>query len=78
MEFNISDIHSLDRSYTFEVLAQIARVEKKAFPTNETFGFSENFWRKKPKMKVLYVRQVQHWMHASLSSLMLSIFDRKK
>ncbi|KAE8412718.1 hypothetical protein BDV36DRAFT_287653 [Aspergillus pseudocaelatus] len=58
MEFNISDIHSSGRSHAFEVLAQIARVEKKAFPTNEAFGFSENFWRKKPKTKVLYyVRQ---------------------
>ncbi|KAJ5151852.1 Acyl-CoA N-acyltransferase [Penicillium capsulatum] len=50
----LSDIHSLKRPEALEILAQISRVEKKAFPTNEAFGFGEELWRKKPNTRVLY------------------------
>ncbi|CAI7645468.1 unnamed protein product [Penicillium palitans] len=50
----ISDIHSLKRNEALEILAQISRVEKKTFPTNEAFPFSEDLWRKKPNTRVLY------------------------
>ncbi|KAJ5689642.1 hypothetical protein N7462_004034 [Penicillium macrosclerotiorum] len=49
-----SDIHSLKRNQALEILAQIARVEKKTFPTNEAFSFAEELWRKKPNTRVLY------------------------
>lgn len=50
----ISDIHSLDKGQACTILAQIARVEKKTFPTNEAFPFGEELWRKKPNTRVLY------------------------
>ncbi|KAJ5688294.1 hypothetical protein N7536_010913 [Penicillium majusculum] len=50
----ISDIHSLKRNEALEILARISRVEKKTFPTNEAFPFSEDLWRKKPNTRVLY------------------------
>ncbi|KAJ5167651.1 uncharacterized protein N7482_003245 [Penicillium canariense] len=49
-----ADIHSLKRNEALEILAQISRVEKKTFPTNEAFGFGEELWRKKPNTRVLY------------------------
>lgn len=36
------------------MLSQIARVEKKTFPTNEAFDFGEDLWKKKPNTRVLY------------------------
>ncbi|PWY81813.1 acyl-CoA N-acyltransferase [Aspergillus heteromorphus CBS 117.55] len=54
-DLTISDIHSLKKDQAFEILAQIARVEKKTFPANEAFQFSEELWRKKPNTRVLYV-----------------------
>lgn len=53
-----SDIHSLKRNEALEILAQISRVEKKTFPTNEAFGFGEELWRKKPNTRVLYSTRV--------------------
>ncbi|KAI9928549.1 hypothetical protein ASPWEDRAFT_48822 [Aspergillus wentii DTO 134E9] len=54
IDLTISDIHSLGQKQAFETLAQIARVEKKAFPANEAFSFGEELWRKKPNTRVLY------------------------
>lgn len=51
----ISDIHSLGQNQAFEILDQIARVEKKTFPTNEAFPFGQELWKKKPNTRVLYV-----------------------
>lgn len=51
---SISDIHSLSQTRAFEILSQIARVEKRTFPSKETFGFGEELWRKKPNTRVLY------------------------
>lgn len=51
----ISDIHSLGQNQAFEILEQIARVEKKTFPTNEAFPFGQELWKKKPNTRVLYV-----------------------
>jgi ribosomal protein S18 acetylase RimI-like enzyme len=53
-----SDIHSLKRNEASEILAQISRVEKKTFPTNEAFVFGEELWRKKPNTRVLYSTRV--------------------
>jgi ribosomal protein S18 acetylase RimI-like enzyme len=53
-----SDIHSLKRNEALEILAQISRVEKKTFPTNEAFVFGEELWRKKPNTRVLYSTRV--------------------
>lgn len=50
----ISDIHSLGQNQAFAILEQIARVEKKAFPTNEAFPFGQELWKKKPNTRVLY------------------------
>ncbi|KKK15914.1 hypothetical protein P175DRAFT_0529477 [Aspergillus ochraceoroseus IBT 24754] len=55
LDLVISDIHSLDKTQAFEILAQITRVEKKTFPANEAFPFGEELWRKKPNTRVLYV-----------------------
>ncbi|RAH45493.1 GNAT family N-acetyltransferase [Aspergillus brunneoviolaceus CBS 621.78] len=49
-----SDIHSLNRIQAMDILAQIARVEKKSFPANEGMTFGEELWRKKPNTRVLY------------------------
>lgn len=54
LDITISDIHSLGQKEAFEILAQIARVEKKAFPSNEVFTFGQELWRKKPNTRVLY------------------------
>ncbi|KAL4888413.1 acyl-CoA N-acyltransferase [Aspergillus ambiguus] len=54
-DLTISDIHSLSRDLAFELLAQISRIERKTFPTNEAFAFGEELWRKKPNTKVVYV-----------------------
>ena len=51
----ILDIHSLGQNQAFEILEQIARVEKKTFPTNEAFSFDQELWKKKPNTRVLYV-----------------------
>lgn len=53
-----SDIHSLKRIEALEILAQVSRVEKKTFPTNEAFAFGEELWRKKPNTRVLYSTRV--------------------
>ncbi|KAJ5086336.1 Acetyltransferase GNAT family [Penicillium alfredii] len=55
----ITDIHSKKRNEALEILAQISRVEKKTFPTNEAFGFGEDLWRKKPNTRVLYATQTE-------------------
>lgn len=53
-DITISDIHSLGQKEAFEILAQIARIEKKTFPSNEAFPFDQELWRKKPNTRVLY------------------------
>lgn len=53
-DINISDIHSLGRTEAFEILTQIARIEKKTFPANEAFPFGEELWRKKPNTRVVF------------------------
>ncbi|RAL00273.1 GNAT family N-acetyltransferase [Aspergillus ibericus CBS 121593] len=54
-DLTVSDIHSLKKDQALEILAEMARVEKKTFPTNEAMGFGEELWRKKPNTRVLYV-----------------------
>ncbi|KAL2221372.1 acetyltransferase, GNAT family [Thermoascus aurantiacus ATCC 26904] len=51
---NISDIHSLGQKEALDILARIARVERKTFPSNEVFDFSADLWRKKPNTRVIY------------------------
>ncbi|KAL1985116.1 hypothetical protein VTN96DRAFT_8245 [Rasamsonia emersonii] len=50
----IADIHSLKQNEALDILARIARVEKKTFPSNEAFDFSADLWRKKPNTRVIY------------------------
>ncbi|KAF7158091.1 hypothetical protein CNMCM6106_004413 [Aspergillus hiratsukae] len=54
VNLTISDIHALGKDQAFEILAQIARIEKKTFPANEAFAFGEDLWKKKPNTRVLY------------------------
>jgi len=54
LDITISDIHSLGQKEAFEILTQIARIEKKTFPSNEAFPFGQELWRKKPNTRVLY------------------------
>ncbi|KAF4194685.1 hypothetical protein CNMCM8927_007134 [Aspergillus lentulus] len=42
------------KDQAFDILAQIARIEKKTFPANEAFPFGEDLWKKKPNTRVLY------------------------
>ncbi|EEA27700.1 hypothetical protein TMatcc_004005 [Talaromyces marneffei ATCC 18224] len=51
--FKIADLHSSSRSEALEILTKIARIEKKAFPTNEAFEFDIKLW-KKSNTRVLY------------------------
>ncbi|GAD95305.1 acetyltransferase, GNAT family family [Paecilomyces variotii No. 5] len=37
-----------------DILARIARVEKKTFPSSEAWDFGADLWRKKPNTRVLY------------------------
>lgn len=50
----ISDIHSLKENEALDILAQIARVERKTFPSSEAFDFNAQLWRKKPNTRVIY------------------------
>ncbi|KAH2097570.1 hypothetical protein KXW63_005134 [Aspergillus fumigatus] len=54
INLTISDIHALGKDQAFDILAQIARIEKKTFPANEAFPFGEDLWKKKPNTRVLY------------------------
>jgi ribosomal protein S18 acetylase RimI-like enzyme len=49
----------LKRNEALEILAQVSRVEKKTFPTNEAFPFGEELWRKKPNTRVLYATRAK-------------------
>lgn len=71
----ISDIHSLKRNEALEILAQISRVEKKTFPTNEAFPFSEDLWRKKPNTRVLYAIRAKG-LHSDL--IAYAVYVRQK
>ncbi|KAL1999909.1 hypothetical protein VTN02DRAFT_3823 [Thermoascus thermophilus] len=51
---SISDIHSLGQKEALDILARIARVEKKTFPSNEALDFTADWWRKKPNTRVIY------------------------
>lgn len=53
-ELFISDIHSLNRETAVEILMQIARAERKTFPTTEAMSYGEELWRKKPNTRVLF------------------------
>ncbi|KAJ5113024.1 hypothetical protein N7456_001558 [Penicillium angulare] len=72
----ISDIHSLKRNEALEILAQISRVEKKTFPTNEAFGFGEELWRKKPNTRVLYATQPKEGGRSEL--IAYAVYVRQK
>lgn len=50
----IADIHSLSQSEATDILTRIARVEKKTFPSSESYDFSIELWRKKPNTRVIY------------------------
>lgn len=51
----IADIHSLRQNEALDILARIARVEKKTFPSTEAFDFSADLCKKKPNTRVIYV-----------------------
>lgn len=72
----LSDIHSLKRNEALEILAQISRVEKKTFPTNEAFGFGEELWRKKPNTRVLYVTNATEETRSGL--IAYAVYVRQK
>lgn len=71
-----SDIHSLARKEALEILGQIARVEKKTFPTNEAFSFGEELWRKKPNTRVLYATQTRENNRSEL--ITYAVYVRQK
>ncbi|KAJ5777187.1 Acyl-CoA N-acyltransferase [Penicillium odoratum] len=72
----LSDIHSLKRNEALEILAQITRIEKKTFPTNEAFGFGEELWRKKPNTRVLYATQTREGTRPEL--IAYAVYVRQK
>ncbi|KAL1973117.1 hypothetical protein VTN31DRAFT_6659 [Thermomyces dupontii] len=51
----IADLHSLGQSEAIDILARIARIERKTFPSNEALSFTPDLWRKKPNTTVLYM-----------------------
>jgi len=51
----IADIHSLGQKQALEIIARIARIEKRTFPSRETFDFNADLWKKKPNTRVIYV-----------------------
>ncbi|RAL09315.1 GNAT family N-acetyltransferase [Aspergillus homomorphus CBS 101889] len=77
-DLNLSDIHSLDRSQAREILAQIARVEKKSFPANEGMSFGEELWRKKPNTRVLYATTAQTSSASPPVVLAYAVYVRQK
>ncbi|KAJ5630648.1 uncharacterized protein N7484_010748 [Penicillium longicatenatum] len=72
----ISDIHSLKRKEALEILAQLTRIEKKTFPTNEAFGFGEELWRKKPNTRVIYATQAKEGTRPEL--IAYAVYVRQK
>ncbi|KAL2872184.1 GNAT family N-acetyltransferase [Aspergillus lucknowensis] len=77
-DLTISDIHSLGKSQAFEILAQIARVEKKSFPASEAFPFCEELWRKKPNTRVLYVTWTSQGAQSPLPLIAYAVYARQK
>ncbi|KAJ5660175.1 hypothetical protein N7507_006626 [Penicillium longicatenatum] len=72
----ISDIHSLKRNEALEILAQLTRIEKKTFPTNEAFVFGEELWRKKPNTRVIYATQAKEGTRPEL--IAYAVYVRQK
>ena len=52
--FTIREIHSLSQSEAARIIEQIARIEKRTFPSSEAFEFDISLWRKRPNTRVLY------------------------
>ncbi|KAJ5493453.1 hypothetical protein N7539_002199 [Penicillium diatomitis] len=76
--WNHSDIHSLKRDEALEILAQIARSEKKTFPTNEAFAFGEELWKKKPNTRVLYTTRVAAGVSSRRDLVAYAVYVRQK
>ncbi|KAL4914217.1 acyl-CoA N-acyltransferase [Aspergillus aurantiobrunneus] len=74
----ISDIHSLGLTQAIEILSQIARIEKKTFPTSEAFPFGEELWRKKPNTRVLYVTRTSHSTQSQPPLIAYALYVRQK
>jgi ribosomal protein S18 acetylase RimI-like enzyme len=63
----ISDIHSKGQKEALDLLSRISRLEKKTFPSSETFDFSVDLWKKKPNTRVIYVSIAENTSaHAAL------------
>ncbi|KAL3459920.1 acyl-CoA N-acyltransferase [Aspergillus heterothallicus] len=77
-DLTISDIHSLGQSKALEVLAQIARAEKKTFPSSEVFPFGEELWRKKPNTRVLYVTWTPKKTQSHSPLIAYAVYARQK
>ncbi|KAL2802788.1 acyl-CoA N-acyltransferase [Aspergillus granulosus] len=77
-DLTISDIHSLGKSKAFEVLAQIARIEKKTFPSSEAFPFGEELWRKKPNTRVLYATWTSQKPQPPSPLIAYAVYARQK
>ncbi|KAL2011768.1 hypothetical protein VTN00DRAFT_4486 [Thermoascus crustaceus] len=75
---SISDIHSLGQKEALDILARIARVEKKTFPSNEAFDFSADLWRKKPNTRVLYATGASPSTGAPSPLVAYAVYVRQK
>lgn len=53
-ENKITTIHTLPKQQAQNILTQISRIEKKSFPTNEAYQFTQDLWKKKSNTQVLY------------------------
>ncbi|KAI9376836.1 acyl-CoA N-acyltransferase [Aspergillus egyptiacus] len=77
-DLTISDIHSLGKIQALEILAQIARVEKKTFPASEAFPFGEELWRKKPNTRVIYVARTSQGSQSNPELIAYAVYARQK
>ncbi|KAL2830691.1 acyl-CoA N-acyltransferase [Aspergillus pseudoustus] len=77
-DVTISDIHSLGKPKALEILGQIARVEKKTFPSSEVFPFGEELWRKKPNTRVLYVTWTSQQTQPHSPLIAYAVYARQK
>jgi ribosomal protein S18 acetylase RimI-like enzyme len=50
----LKDVRSLKESEAAAVIEQIARIEKRTFPSSEAFDFNMSLWSKKPNTRVIY------------------------
>ncbi|KAM5436512.1 hypothetical protein MferCBS31731_005790 [Microsporum ferrugineum] len=52
----IGELRTLKQDEASAVLEEIARIERRTFPTSEAMQFDMSLWRKKPNSRVIYGR----------------------